>query len=126
MDTHDVVGTRVLIVDDERALRMLVTMELEGEGYQVKTAEDGDEALAILLKEAFDLVILDIRMPRMNGLSVLREMKSKDIRPRVVVLTGVDDLEIAIQAMRLGANDYVTRPFDSGTLLASIRCVLTV
>jgi len=126
MDTDNTVGTRLLLVDDEETLRKLVKEELDAEGFHVSMAEDGDEALAILGREAFDLLILDIRMPRMGGLSVLQEMQKRGIRPRVIVLTGVEDLDVAIQAARLGANDYVTKPFEAAVLIASIRRVLGV
>jgi len=119
-------GARILYVDDEEHFRELVQENLAPEGFNVSTAEDGDEALSLLGSGQFDLVILDIRMPRMGGLEVLDEMKKRGIRSRVIVLTGVDDIDVAVQAARLGANDYVTKPFEIETLLGSINRILSV
>lgn len=117
-------AARLLYVDDEESLRILVKSQLALEGFFVETADDGDVALEMLAKDSFDLVLLDIRMPRMDGLIVLKELKSRGIRPRIIMLTGVDDLSIAIQSVKLGANDYVTKPYDIDKLLACINRVL--
>jgi DNA-binding response OmpR family regulator len=111
-------------MEDEAPLRSTVGDQLTAEGYHVATADDGDTGLELLNKERFDLLIVDIRMPRMDGLAVLREVKARGMQPRIIVLTSVDDLDFAVSAARLGANDYVTKPFDMDQLLVSIRRVL--
>src|SRR5215831_5969954 len=104
--------TSVLFVDDEDALRTLVQHNLSGEGFFVETADDGDTAVAMMAKKKYDVILLDIRMPRMSGIDVLKHIKEKKINSRVIVLTGVDDLTIAVEAVKNGANDYITKPFD--------------
>ena len=88
---------KILYVDDEETLRLLVKSQLTSEGYEVQVADDGDVAVEILSKSPQDLVLLDIRMPRMNGVAVLEALKKKDIKPRIIMLTAVDDLTVAIQ-----------------------------
>lgn len=117
-------GTRVLYVDDEEPLRVLVKSELGQHGYEVETAEDGDVALTMLEQKSYDLVLLDIRMPRMDGIEVLNRMKARSIRPRIIMLTGVDDLSIAVRSVKLGATDFLTKPYDLEQLLSSIKRVL--
>jgi DNA-binding response OmpR family regulator len=115
---------KILYVDDEETLRLLVKSQLTSEGYEVQVADDGDVAVEILSKSPQDLVLLDIRMPRMNGVAVLEALKKKDLKPRIIMLTAVDDLTVAIQCVKLGANDYLTKPFDLEHLLAAIKRVL--
>ena len=117
---------RLLYVDDETALRMLVQENLEEHGFRVSIAEDGDDALELITQESFDVVILDIRMPRMGGIAVLEEIRRREIDTRVIMVTGVDDVGIAGRAAQLGATDYVMKPFETDTLLASIKRVLNV
>lgn len=115
---------RVLYVDDESSLRMLVQSQLSQEGYDVEVADDGDTAIEMLQKKSFDIILLDIRMPRMSGIEVLKYIREKNITARVVMLTAVDDLSVAIEAVKHGANDYLTKPYDLSTLLASIRRIV--
>lgn len=111
---------KLLVVDDEDALRLLVRHELENNGYAVTEAETGERALELFGKEQFDLVILDIRLPGIDGLEVLRKIRSTDARTKVVMLTGVDELKIARESLTLGANDFLTKPYDFKTLKACI------
>lgn len=115
--------TTVLYVDDEETLRLLVTHQLEAEGFTVESADDGDTALEMLAGKTFDLVLLDVRMPRMNGIDVLKEIKQRKILSRVVMLTGVDDLAVAMESVKNGANDYLTKPFDLSALVSCIKRV---
>lgn len=87
-------------------------------------ADDGDTAVDMLARSPKDLILLDIRMPRMSGVEVLEELKKRQIKPRIIMLTAVDDLSVAIQCVKLGANDYLTKPFDLEHLLAAITRVL--
>ena len=113
----------ILFVDDEESLRILVPNQLNMEGFAVDTADDGDTAVQMLAKKTYDVVLLDIRMPRMNGIEVLKHLRDKKITSRVVMLTGVDDLTVALEAIKNGANDYVTKPYDLTTLIACISRV---
>jgi DNA-binding response OmpR family regulator len=117
--------TRLLYVDDEDALRELVKSQLEGEGFQVETADDGDTGIAMLGKHPFDVILLDMRMPRVNGIEVLKHIRAKKIPSRVIVLTAVDDLSVAIEAVKNGANDYITKPYDLTALVTAIQRVLS-
>jgi len=117
---------RILYVDDEQHLRQLIKDQLSAEGYSVDTADDGDTATERLKTEKFDLILLDIRMPRMNGIEVLKFIKAKKITCRIIMLTAVDDLAIALEAVKQGANDYLTKPYELETLLKSVRRVMNV
>ncbi len=116
---------KILVVDDEDALRTVLSGELVSEGYEVRTAADGDEAISNIQKESFDLVLLDIKMPRMNGFEVLKFIKEKFPRTRVVMLTGFADLKNAIESKKLGAEDFVSKPYDLVDLLTTIERVLS-
>ena len=115
---------KVLFVDDEESLRILVKNQLLQEGFSVDTADDGDTAVEALKAKPYDLVLLDIRMPRMNGIEVLKYIKQNKLPHRVIMLTAVDDLTIAIEAVKNGANDYLTKPYDLDELVVSIHRVL--
>jgi DNA-binding NtrC family response regulator len=115
----------ILVVDDEEALRMVLSSELASEGYEVRAAGDGDEAIVELEKSPFDLVLLDIKMPRMNGFEVLKFIKEKHSRSKVVMLTGFADLKNAIESKKLGADDFVSKPYDLVDLLTTIERVLS-
>ena len=115
---------RILVVDDEDALRTVLSGELVSEGYDVRTAADGDEAVSSLEKEGFDLILLDIKMPRMNGFEVLKFVKEKFPKTKVVMLTGFADLKNAIESKKLGAEDFVSKPYDLVDLLTTIERVL--
>jgi len=115
----------ILVVDDEDALRTVLSSELMNEGYEVHTAADGDEAVGELGKVAFDLVLLDIKMPRMNGFEVLKHIKQNHEKTKVVMLTGFADLKNAIESKKLGADDFVSKPYDLVDLLTTIERVLS-
>jgi DNA-binding response OmpR family regulator len=114
----------ILVVDDEDALRSVLSSELVNEGYEVRTAADGDEAIAELNKTPFDLVLLDIKMPRVNGFEVLKHIREGNNPTKVVMLTGFADLKNAIESKKLGADDFVSKPYDLVDLLTTIERVL--
>ncbi|HSQ74027.1 MAG TPA: response regulator [Bacteroidota bacterium] len=114
----------VLVVDDEEALRSVLSNELINEGYDVQTASDGDVAMTELDKTSFDLVLLDIKMPRVSGFEVLKHIKEHAGRTKVVMLTGFADLKNAIESKKLGADDFVSKPYDLVDLLTTIERVL--
>lgn len=116
--------TRILFAEDDFDARTIVRDSLVAAGFQVEGVVDGVEAIARLQAEAFDLLLLDVAMPRKDGLDVLRWLKHQEIAPRVIMLTGIDDLATAITAVKLGASDYVTKPFAIDALIAVIQRVL--
>jgi DNA-binding NtrC family response regulator len=115
----------ILVVDDEDALRTVLSSELEGEGYDVATAADGDEAIKIVQKKPFNLVLLDIKMPKVDGFEVLKFVKEKYPDVKVIMLTGFADLKNAIESKKLGADDFVSKPYDLVDLLTTIERVLS-
>ncbi len=117
--------SRILVVDDEDALRTVLSGELASEGYDVQTAGDGDDAIQSLQKQNYDLLLLDIKMPRMNGFEVLKFVKEKYPKTKVVMLTGFADLKNAIESKKLGAEDFVSKPYDLVDLLTTIERVLS-
>lgn len=102
---------RILVVDDEASMCDFLSVVLSNEGYSVKTVQDGKQALELLKKDPYQCMILDLKMPKMDGLDVLRQ--AKDITPElgVIVITAYASLQSAIEALRLGALDYVNKPF---------------
>jgi DNA-binding response OmpR family regulator len=121
MATH----LNMLVVDDEPELRQALLNQFTEEGFAVDTAEDGDVALGKIGKNRYDIVLLDLNMPRMNGMTVLTEMKKLNKYPHVVVLTIVDDLAKARECVRLGASDYLSKPYDPEELLHVVIKVLS-
>ena len=118
------VKNKILVVDDEEALRTVLSSELEGEGYQVSTAGDGEEAIKILGSQQFHLILLDIKMPNVDGFEVLKFIKQKQPSTKVIMLTGFADLKNAIESKKLGAEDFVSKPFDLVDLLTTVERVL--
>lgn len=116
---------RLLYVDDEDSLRMLVKSHLTLEGFEVDTASNGHEAVDMLKKQSFDLVLLDLRMPDGDGFEVLRFLNARNEHVPVIVLTGVDDVSIASECIKLGAADYLTKPYNFHELIDSVERVLT-
>jgi len=112
---------RILVVDDEYLIRWTLQQNLEKEGYQVILAESGEEALVKLEGEAPDLVLLDIKLPGMDGFEVLEKMLriDRDIVP--IMITAYEDVERVVRAIRLGAFDYITKPFDFDKVRLSIQ-----
>lgn len=115
---------RILVVDDEDALRTVLSSELAGEGYQVASAADGEEAIKILDGATFDLILLDIKMPNVDGFEVLKFVKERQPSTKVIMLTGFADLKNAIESKKLGAEDFVSKPYDLVDLLTTVERVL--
>jgi two-component system response regulator ChvI len=114
---------RIALVDDDRNILASVAMALEAEGFDVSAYSDGETALKELLKEPADLVVLDIKMPRMDGIEVLKKIREKSMMP-VVFLTSRDDEIDQLTGLRFGADDYITKPFSQRLLLERIRAIL--
>ena len=114
---------RVLVVDDEPQIRRFLETGLTGRGYTVVTAADGVTALDTLITERPDMVILDLAMPRLDGISVLRRIREWSDVP-IIVLSVRDDDPGKVEALDLGADDYLTKPFSMNELLARIRVAM--
>jgi len=104
-------AARVLIVDDEKSMRDLLTITLEKAGYEVTAADGGEAAIEAIRKESFDSIITDLRMPKVDGMQVLRAARDLSPDSAVIVVTAVASTETAVEAMKLGAYDYITKPF---------------
>jgi DNA-binding NtrC family response regulator len=120
---------KVLVVDDEEALRFLLASELEAESFEVQSAGDGDEAIELVRgmterSERFDIVLLDIKMPRVDGFEVLKYVKGNAPETKVIMLTAYADVKNAIESLRLGASDFVSKPYDLDDILTSINRAL--
>ena len=115
---------RILAVDDQRYFRELIEGLLEGGGYSVRTCATGEEALHILQHEDFDIVVTDLVMPGIDGAELVCRVKERLPEQDIVMVTGVVDVKTAVEAMKLGATDYVLKPFDRGTLTDSLDKIL--
>ena len=107
MDAH-----RVLVVDDDNYIRLFLQETLEGKGYQVELAEDGAAALAKVKANPPDLVLTDLKMPKMDGLELLQAVSKLDQPPGCIIITAYGTVETAVKAMKEGAFDYLTKPFS--------------
>ena len=116
--------TKILVVDDDRATRHILQKVLTEGGYQTTVAKDGVEALEALRKRRFDLLLLDVWMPRMNGLELLAKLRTRKTKPRVVVMTSDDAPQTLLEAVREQAFQYVHKPVDAPGLLHTLREVL--
>ncbi len=114
----------ILVVDDERSIRRTLREILEYEGYAVEEAADGDEALEKLREGRYDLVLLDIKMPRRDGMEVLRTLAAEQPELPVVMISGHGTIETAVEATRLGAFDFIEKPPDLNRLLLTVRNAL--
>jgi two-component system nitrogen regulation response regulator NtrX len=112
---------RILIVDDEESIRTSLQRLLEYKDYDTRTAEDGFRGLELLAEEPFDVVLLDIKMPRMDGLEVLQKIRERNDDAFVVIITAHGDTQTAVECMKLGANDYLEKPWEQERLLSIVR-----
>ncbi len=101
----------ILVIDDEKSLREFLTIMLENEGYEVVSADSGQKAVALIEENVFDLVIADIRMRQSNGIDVLKAVKQVSPQTPVVMMTAYASAETAVEAVKIGAYDYISRPF---------------
>jgi DNA-binding NtrC family response regulator len=110
-------STTILAADDEESFLTVLESILGQEGYRIETAKDGVEAINILQTRSFDLVLLDIKMPRVDGVEVLKFIKDHYLETPVIMLTGVSDLKLAVECMQIGAYSYITKPYSTAELL---------
>jgi DNA-binding response OmpR family regulator len=113
----------ILLVDDEEAVQKLLTYPLEREGYRVVSARDGEEALARFAAESPDLVVLDIMLPRVDGLEVCKRLRARSTVP-IIMLTARDDELDKVVGLELGADDYITKPFSIREFRSRVRALL--
>lgn len=115
---------RVLIVDDEQIVCDLLYEDLSERGYQCTTVLNGDEAMAKLKEQDFDVALLDIRLPGMSGMEVLQEIWLNHPKIATIMITVVNDVDTVVESMKLGASDYIVKPFETDKVDASIRTAL--
>jgi len=116
--------TKILLVEDEEKLARFVELELNHEGYSVTKAFTGREGLELAMSGEFDLVLLDIMLPELNGMEVLRRLRRSSVRVPVIMLTARDETMDKVAGLDQGADDYITKPFAIEELLARIRVTL--
>jgi two-component system alkaline phosphatase synthesis response regulator PhoP len=117
-------SSRILLVEDEPGLVLTVSDLLSTEGYEVESAADGESGLSKAIAGKFDLVILDIMLPRKTGFEVCRELRQKGIDVAILMLTAKTQVVDRVVGLKLGADDYLTKPFDPAELLARVEALL--
>ena len=115
---------RLLLVEDEPGLQLTLSDRLAAEGYAVETAGDGDTGLARATAEAFDLVVLDVMLPKRDGFDVCRTLRQRGVKTPILMLTARGQVVDRIVGLKLGADDYLTKPFEPLELLARIEALL--
>jgi two-component system response regulator PilR (NtrC family) len=115
---------KILVVDDEKSMRDMLKILFEKEGFEAETAENGEEALRLVSEKVYDLVLSDIRMGKVSGLDLLREIKNQSNPPQVVLMTAYASTETAVEALKLGAVDYIIKPFDVNELLHRVKSAI--
>ncbi|MFN7977865.1 MAG: response regulator transcription factor [Vicinamibacterales bacterium] len=115
---------RLLLVEDEPGLQLTLSDRLMAEGYEVDTAGDGETGLTLALGGGFDLVVLDVMLPKRDGLDVCRTMRARGVTTPVLMLTARGQVVDRVVGLKLGADDYLTKPFESAELLARIEALL--
>src|SRR5712675_1076989 len=115
---------KVLVVEDDEVIRMALADRLQSEGYKVEFASDGEEGLRKATQNAFDLVVLDIMLPRKNGFDVCRDIRMAGVVVPILMLTARGQTIDKVLALKIGADDYLTKPFDAMELLARIEALL--
>lgn len=115
---------KILVVDDEEIVRISCNRLLTPEGYDVKTVKSATDAFALLKAEPFDLVLTDLKMPDIDGIEVLRRVKEEWPHIEVVMITGYQTITSAVQAIKLGAFDYLEKPFTPDSILATVENAL--
>ncbi|MFC2084871.1 response regulator transcription factor [Bacteroidota bacterium] len=114
----------ILVVEDEPTMRMGLIDNLEFEGYEVDFAEDGDIALNNIMKNSYDLILLDVMLPKISGFDVCKTIRKKGIKTPIILLTAKGEEIDKVLGLELGADDYVTKPFSLRELLARIKAIL--
>jgi DNA-binding NtrC family response regulator len=116
---------KILVVDDEDIVRTSCSRTLSPEGYEIRLAKNGAEGLKMASEERFDLVLTDLKMPDMDGIEVLRIIKEQWPETAVIIVTGYQTVDTAVKAIKLGAYDYIEKPFTPDALITAVREALT-
>src|SRR4030066_1671359 len=116
--------TRIMVIDDEPLMRITVQDALAAEGYKVTTAETGEKGLTLQRVNPTDILITDLKLPDMDGIQILREVKTISPETQVIMITAYGTIDSAVTAMKEGASDYLTKPFAMDELLLIIRRLL--
>lgn len=124
MKKRQVIGMRLLVVEDERDLNRIITKRLEKTGYSVDSCFDGEDALSYLDTGEFDAIVMDIMMPKLSGLEVLKTIRANGDTTPVLLLTAKDSIEDRVAGLDAGADDYLIKPFAFEELLARIRAMI--
>ena len=122
--TMDEAKIRVLVADDEDGLRTTIAAWLGDEGFDVQEAPNGLDAVKLVQSNDFDIALLDIKMPGMNGLEVLRYIRKNSPTTDTVMMTGMIDVSMAVEAMKLGAKEYLTKPIDLDQLVPQLKALM--
>lgn len=117
--------TKILIVDDAEFLRVRISKMLGGEGYEILEADNGAKAVNLYKSSQPDLVLMDITMPEMDGLTALKEIRSYDSKARVIMLTALGQESVVLEAIKSGARDFVVKPFERERVLTAISKLLS-
>jgi DNA-binding NtrC family response regulator len=115
------ISSKILLVDDETVFTQNMSKLLANRGYRVTAVNSGDNAIKALEKEKFDVVVLDLKMPGMDGITTLKEIKKLDLFTETLILTGHGSIDTALEAIKLGAYDYLTKPCEIDELVAKIE-----
>jgi len=114
----------ILVVDDDKSVRTTFSSVLRKEGYRVTAVQNGYEAIKAIAEESFDLALVDLRMPGLDGIEVLKKIKTRRPQTRVIIFTGYGSVTTAVEAMRKGATDYLNKPFSPHELKAGVEKAL--
>jgi DNA-binding response OmpR family regulator len=115
---------RILIVDDDESIRTLLSAQLTGQGYEVSSVDGGGVAIETLGSQSYDVILLDIQMPTVDGFEVLKYAKEKQPATKVIMLSGFADMKNMIVAKQLGADQFVSKPYEFTELLSALQAVL--
>ena len=115
---------RILVVEDEESIADIIATKLRREKYEVDTSFDGEDGLYNAMTNIYDLIILDIMIPKMNGIEILKELKENNINAKIIMLTAKSGLDDKLSCFNTGANDYVTKPFHIEELIARVNIQL--
>src|SRR6266850_2259829 len=116
--------SRILLVEDEPGLIITLTDRLTSEGYAVETASDGETGFDRALNEVFDIIVLDVMLPRKNGFDVCRDLRQKNVKTPIIMLTARGQVVDKVVGLKLGADDYLTKPFETIELMARLEALL--
>lgn len=117
-------GEKILIVDDEQSIRTLLNYNLTKENYRTLLAEDGEQAIQKVLEEKPDLILLDLMLPKLDGIAVCKELRQRGIQTPLIMLTAKSDEIDKVTGLEIGADDYMTKPFSPREVIARIKAVL--